>query len=251
MRMDSVFEDRITADVTPKLETSIKSFTVGAIEYSLTHGVIFSGLTPIINYGKLSEKEWLVMGTPYDSRLKRTTSYDHINNLDITKTSINCAAAPGCNFNNFASGVYTKDGDLTLSAVSGNSRITIPGRTIVLISSGDITINSNITLQAGAFFLVSAKGKITVAGNVTYLVGFYSADKEFKVENPSSGPRQVLTIEGLVVANAGGTSSSFLSLREIPTVTLPAVELIERPDLILSTPEFLRIPNYIWQEVAP
>lgn len=244
------FQDAMTAS--SSLEASIKSLA-GTIR-SLTHGVIFSEKgSPNFGIGRASENNWVVKNSSgYSGALQRNTSYDRLDKLDITKNTVDSSspcAGSGCNFTSFTSGVYKRNGSFIVNAPGASGAVVPGGRTIVIIAEEDIFIQSNITLAANSYLLMSAKGDIKVDGSVTRMEGFYSADKEFIFEDPPS-PQQ-LVVEGLVVVNAGGTGSILQQKRRHSPPTEPAILFVERPDLILNTPDFLKKPTYIWQEVAP
>lgn len=253
------FTDPIPVSPTP-LYASIQSL-VAPIR-SQTPGVIYSGGSgsPNLGGGQPSSKGWLVLNNPYAQNLGKSTSYYTLlfktnNEPKKPLDSYNCADSfSGCDlkavFGN-GNGVYATSNSIFITVASNAS---IPAGSYTLLVDGNVTIIGDIKLDPGAFLLISSSKNITVLGKVTHMDGFYSADQNFTVENLNPSASSPLTIEGNVVANAEKTSGqnySFSNQRELADPTNPSVIIVERPDMILSYPEYLRKPNYIWQEVAP
>ncbi len=225
--------------------------------WSQSPGVIYSGATPNFGGGEASVKGWLVTNSPY--ALGRNTSYATLNNLLINKLGMpqanitsggNCNdAISGCDLGSILKTpgqVYMASGHIYLTTMPATVS-TIPSGSYVILAD-DITIIGNIPLSPGVFLLIASKKDIIVNGSVTRMVGFYSADQQFTI-SATAAPQ--LVIEGFAAANAAGGPYFFENQRPLTVSTTPSVLLVERPDLILSTPEYLRKPNYIWQEVTP
>lgn len=212
-----------------------------------------------------SVKNWLVTNSPYAMTLGKKTSYAYLNNLllntnGMPSTSItnggNCKNSTGCDIGSLFTAtihVYTATATapIYINALTASN---IPSGSYVILADNNITIVGDIALSPGVFLLIASKKNIIVNGDVIRMVGFYSADENFTVNPSTNTPAPQLTIEGFVAVNAErapGQNYSFSNQRQLVTATTPSVLIIERPDLILSTPEYLRRPNYIWQEVAP
>lgn len=258
MRQDSGFTDSIpTVSPTP-LYASIQSLT--APIQSLSPGVIYSGVGSNFGGGKPSTKEWLVINSPYSATLGRNTSYASLNGVlskyGISKKSLdsyNCTGVgTGCDLQSIfaanGSGAYATSTPADIYIIASNTPI--PSGSYVILADGNVTVIGDIKLDSGAFLLISSNKNIIIEDDVTVMAGFYSADQNFTV-NPAVASPQQLVIEGFVAANAGGGSNYFSNQRQLAVQTTPSVRIIERPDMILRYPEYLKKPNYIWQEVAP
>lgn len=238
--------------------------------WSNTPGVIYSGANSK-NFGSsglASSKNWLVVGfpSPLAYSAPRNISYQGVlNTLNRNGRQAVNITKPLCTDSNVGC-------DLAPLLTGSNNIYKLPARisyiysatplanTNIIIADKKVVIKGNITLASGAFLLLVVKGEdpavapnplsIVVEPTVTLLQGFYSADHNFDIQTQSTGPDSPLILEGLAVANAAG-GGKFNNQRKLTPPTNPSVRLIERPDLILRTPEILKTPNYVWQEVAP
>ena len=252
-RMPTITPTPIYASIPGSALAPVPAVAPALIDRSQMPGILYSIVDPNFGGGKASIKEWLVKNSAYNSAtLGRDTSYQTLllrtnsatkKTLDTTCNQVGTGCDLTASFTSNGTGVYTTTTPSDIYIQGTN----IPAGTYTLLVDGNITIVGTINLNPGAFLMISSSKSITVEGDINRMEGFYSADQNFTVQNFS--PAQQLIIQGLVVANAGGGGNTFTTLRE--TAPNPSVLLIERPDLILSTPEYLRKQNYISQEVAP
>lgn len=247
MRQDSGFNDPM-----PTLSPTPLYASILTLPRSQSPGVIYSGTGPIFGGGKPSAKDWLVLNNPYT--LGKSTSHAAIEGVlkkyAIIPTNIsgfNCTSSCDLGSVLLAKGAYRATGNIQIQATT--SPKILPG-TYVLLVDGNVTIKGEINLDSGVFLLISSNNDIVVNGDVNKIAGFYSADRNFTVQDLSPGSPQQLIIDGLVVANAK-TGGVFSDQRILADKTIPSVVIVERPDMILNTPGYLRKQNYIWQEVTP
>lgn len=247
-----------------------------------TPGIIFSGdSNPDFGSGQASQNpdNWMAGGLeppgykelfmPVRSSVIRTSynymtttaSQNGITPIDLSNscTLLNCTLPA-----NLANGVYLADGDLNLNTY------TFPNsKNYVFLINGDLRIKGAIDVPAGSTATFSVRENIIIDKDligvvynslVTGVEGFYSADGSFTIDGYGSSACATvnedkrLNIGGAVVVNAdlsGG--GSFMNNRDIcgDDINCPAYSLIERPDFILNSPEFIKHPNFLWQEVAP
>ncbi|MCL4386990.1 hypothetical protein M1307_01165, partial [Patescibacteria group bacterium] len=109
--------------------------------------------------------------------------------------------------------------------------------------SGDIHINSNV-------------GTSTLSSKTSVLDGVFSTDKSFIIEHnlskscPSADLR--LNMSGTVIVNADLGVGLFTNNRDLcQDANYPSFYIEERPDFLLNLPSILKVPNFIWREVAP
>lgn len=163
---------------------------------------------------------------------------------------------------------YYANGTVTIS-----TPWSIPaGRRVVIFIDGDLNINSTITVPQGSFlaFIVHQNINIypgvgsTIVGSTTPVVeGVYIADGEMRVcsykdaacanvaqdisDNKFVGAGVFVGWSGINLRRSfSDTGNGGLSNNANP------VELFQsRPDLLLNTPDEMKKPNYLWQEVSP
>jgi len=249
---------------------------------STTNGIVFNGDSPADFWRGTAAADpynWVVGGLNYPDTFAPTsgnvkTSYAYLQSV-ISQSSIPTTnLASVCTLSNctlpgtLANGVYVASGNVTLNNYTAGAN-----RDIVLLINGNLTINGTLRVPTTSTVFYSASGNITVnptIGTVTAacpapatgsgdIEGFFSADGSFTAASSANcsaatpvSDRQ-LNIQGAVVVNASGNGGSLTNSRTLcaSNITYPTFTIKERPDFILNAPEILKIPSYIWQEVAP
>jgi hypothetical protein len=284
VRVDRGFSDRIPATVS----VPVPYKSAGNLGYALaqgtttTPGILFSGLTvPDLASGLVSSTNRQVSGstygyayTPVNSGSLRT-SYDYlltsarqqgVTPTNLTTVSTSCSNIASCTIpSSIASGVYLANGatDLIGFSMAGGSK------NIIILVNGDLTISTPIDVPVGSSLVIISKGSITVNAAVgstappgVYppatpdIEGFFSADEHFILAGNNDcaiAADKMLFIEGAVVVNAalGGSGAVQNNRNLCGNSTYPAFLIRERPDMILNMPLLIKVPTYIWQEVAP
>ncbi len=230
---------------------------------SNTPGVIFSGglSSPDFGQGQASSPQnWVCGGVsyPYSYTSLRRTSYDYLmgivkkSGLTATALAGACNNSSGCALTGLAHGLYQSDGDVYLNA----STVSVNNNYVILIK-GNLYINGNITIPIGSTATFSVSGNIIVDKAVTNIQGFYSADNSFS-SGGNNGDCTVsadaaLNIYGAVVTGAAGGGGTFQNQRDLcaNNLSCPSYTISERPDFFLNAPELIKIPSFVWQEVAP
>lgn len=250
--------------------------------FSLSPGIIFSGnSTPDFGQGQASALNWQVGGSapnnetfsPVNGNLVRT-SYDYYDSLlkqnNITPTDLStvsgCTTLSNCTIpNTLATGVYRANGQVTTSTTDF---VLAANRKVVILVNGDLIIKNKISVPTGSSLIFSVKGSIKVDKTVqaasnsdtnTQIQGYYSADKDFIIDGYTATgcvtpPKDVrLNIAGSVVVNAGRQGGTFTNNRDLcaSNLSCPAYTITERPDFLLFSPEFIKVPTFVWQETAP
>lgn len=255
-----------------------------------TPGIFFSGtadprFSPSVTnpqYAKSSKNQWIVGTNSYPAPFTTSggglqTSYNVLNGKlqgsGITPQTLPnaCLQTSGCSLTSLSSGIYKHTGNvyITASAIGSNKKV-------IILSQGDISILGAITVSVGSAFTVVADGDIRVdksIGNTDYasltsnLEGFYVADGSFIPEGTNNNPGVAcisqpdpnadrrLNIAGAVVANADLTGGDSIQItnRDLckNDLSYPVLYITERPDFLLNMPEFLKMQNSIYQEIAP
>lgn len=257
MRVDSAngFIVRVPTTATPRYVSLDNSQASGT--YSVTPGIMFSGKNRSDFYDVLgpSIKGWLIQGNPaagqdytFNSNKKDFTSFSTLSTLadqrGQTKRSITTTT--------FGPSSVSQDGVyLTTGSITVNNAVNITRKAVILVQ-GNLTIDNNITLSGNGYLLFAVQGNIIVKPGVTTLHGVYSADNTVTIEDQADGNAPQLRIEGIVLANVKrGASGEFKQERRTNSQATPGVIIIERPDLVLKTPEFLKVQSGVWQEVKP
>lgn len=253
---------------------------------SNTPGIVYDNDDPVdLGGGQASPDpyNWAVGGDAFTSvnpGIVRT-SYEYMSTTvrqsGITPTSMDDPAVcsggiTDCQLDSaLERGVYTSDGPLTVLIGSGTpTHFTFPaGKNFVFLIDGDLRIETEIEVPTSSTVTFSVSGDITVAQDVGYaanvcptnlgttqLQGFYSADGSIileGVDDCSVGPDKMLGIDGTFVVNAGLSGGTMQNNRTLCTANLthPTFFMRSRPDFLLHAPDFIRSPNYVWQEVAP
>ncbi|MFH1535719.1 MAG: hypothetical protein ABIC96_01425 [Patescibacteria group bacterium] len=249
-----------------------------------TPGIIFTG-NRNFNFCKVgqgsgcqnksSTKKWVAGGPAYPEVFSpvRTglmrTSFDYYVGVarqsGLTPIDLSTAICPNlsdCSLpGNLSNGLYIANSGLS---ITNNNYTFQNNKNFVILVNGTLTLKGNIHVPKGSTVTFSASDNIVVDKDVggsaatsnANLEGFFSTDKNFILEgnnNCAVSADKRLNIEGSVVVNAGLSGGSFQNRRDLCTdnPTRPSVYFKERPDMILNAPEFLKHPNFVWQEVAP
>ena len=152
------------------------------------------------------------------------------------------------------------DGDLSLSAATNTFN---QGNYIILVS-GNLTIRSNVLLASNSSAVFSSGGNITIASNVgsahtstaPNLQGIFSAGRNFIIagnNNCGVGDDLRLNVEGNVIANASLLGGQITLQRLLCSTNnqCPAFYVKISPRLLLLTPGVVKVPSFVWKEVAP
>lgn len=183
------------------------------------------------------------------------------------------------------------DDDLTLSNSSNcslkngdprssqNCYLFKNNKQIVILVNGDLTIKENVLVPSNSNVTFAVKGDITVSKDVGVpyniscdpttndhdgcnIEGYYSTDGNFTIEGygesdcaNATRSEKRLNIAGAIVvrANTLGAGGAIQNGRDLCELNLlcPSYTLTARPDFLLNAPEFIKHPNYVWQETAP
>lgn len=150
-------------------------------------------------------------------------------------------------------------GTLTLGDTSGTPWVIDTNEKIILVVDGNVTIRSPITITGNGFFMLIAKGSIsidpTVGGawnSVTPVIeGVYVAGTAFNTGLSTTVGKERLVIRGSVIADTM-TLERDLSISGVNHNADASAELfIHSPRLVLAAPSLLNDHNYLWQEVNP
>jgi hypothetical protein len=231
--------------------------------------------------GDASLNNWIIgQGDSYPNTitLPGTTSYStvktSVNNLPVR--ALPCASGDytsGCVLdNNLPSGVYSVNGDLTLTGTANT--YTFPtGGIFTFLIGGNLTIKTAIHVPvgstqdgSGSFVLFTTSGDINVdpsIGTATKtdttpnIEGYYSTDQNFIVQGTNNCPTKdlKLNVAGAIITNATNASpsrGSFQLLRDMcENDDCPTFSVQARPDLVLNAPSYIQATTRIWQELAP
>ena len=169
----------------------------------------------------------------------------------------NCTLSPS-----IPRGIYIANGNLKL--VGGGFTFPLNANFVILVN-GDLTISEKIFVPNGSTAAWAASGNIIVDKSVGEtsissaagdIEGWLSADKSFIIQGTNDcaiGADLRFNVAGNIVVNAALAGGSFQNLRDLCAGNLqyPSFSVKERPDLILNSPEFLKQPNFTYQEIAP
>lgn len=232
---------------------------------------------------------WVVGGTTYpDTYIPTTpglikTSYSYMlsqaspSNLTPVNIASYCGGGgiASCTLStSLPNGLYISNGDLTLT---GASYIFPANKNFVILVDGKLNIQTGIQVPIGSTAFFTAKSDINVSssvGNADYrqtcnpithegcnLEGYYSTDGSFYVQSLDATGKGLncpvadkrLNVAGSIVVNAALKGGSFVNQRDLcaGNSECPAFMIVERPDFVLNSPEFLKSPRRIWQEIAP
>lgn len=244
-----------------------------------TPGVIYIGAgSANFGSGQASPNpyNWIVGGLTYpDIYIPSTpglirTSYSYMRSLasqsNLTPVDIaNYCGAGGisnCTLSSsLPNGLYISNGDLTLTGAS----YTFPAnRNFVILVNGNLNIRTEVHVPVGSTAFFTTSGDINVASNVGEAVitstrsnveGYFSTDRSFYAQGLNACPTvdRRLNVAGSIVVNASLTGGSFVNQRDLCAGDLqcPVFMVIERPDFVLNSPEFLKSGRRVWREIAP
>lgn len=274
---------RFDSGISNQIPPSPNSACVGAYAMlpasSSTPGISFSGGTPADFWqgqSAATPQNWVVGGINYPETFSPTsgtikTSYNYMqgvlkqSNITTTDLSTICTLSNCSLPGNMASGVYQANSSVTLNAnnFTGN-------KDIVILINGNLTIKGTLHVPTTSTVFYSVSGSITVDPSVGStascppptngdIEGFFSSDSSFTAASNADCqaatpiPDKQLNVQGAIVIKAGGTSGGFVNQRDLCTnnINYPSFTIKERPDFILNAPDIMKVPNYIWQEVAP
>ncbi|KKR15661.1 MAG: Fibronectin type III domain protein [Candidatus Levybacteria bacterium GW2011_GWA1_39_32] len=285
IRMDSGYDCELPPDPPGGCDTSSPVISTPTSDA----GVVYSGDNPsnfgssatlnpnILNVDRLSSGEPFAPVIPRTIRTRYGYILANVRQAKLEEKSltspVNYCGAGGttanCNLSSsIPEGVYVVNGPLN---ITGSGRFTFSDGTAsninnyVILASGEITIGKEIWVGNNSNALFASGADIRVLPNVgesdpesstANLKGFYSADRNFIIESYKNCPAQDdkrLNIEGSIIAN-GGLSGGGVILDRSLCANLnkcPALSVKINPRLILSSPGILKVPSYIWKEVAP
>lgn len=160
------------------------------------------------------------------------------------------------------SGIYTRTGDLTLTASSIPN--TVSNRHVIMLVSGNVTITGDITVapNQGNLFILAAGGKIDIASNVTNLDGYYTAEGNINILHNTTitcpTADVALTVSGGLIANAlrpfavGGTGQ-VVNGRTLcaGNATTPSLIVNSRFEFLTQLTDFYKTTNKTYKEVNP
>lgn len=244
-----------------------------------TPGVIYAGAGSYsFGSGQASPNpyNWVVGGLSYpDTYIPTTpgvirTSYGYMRSLatqsGLTPVDISAYCGVGgissCALSSsLPNGLYISNGNLTLTGAS----YTFPAnRNFVILVNGDLNINTEVHVPIGSTAFFTTSGDINVAASVGEAVitstrsnveGYYSTDRNFNSLGLNACPTvdRRLNVAGSIVVNASLTGGSFVNQRDLCAGDLqcPVFMVIERPDFVLNSPEFLKSARRVWREIAP
>ena len=154
-----------------------------------------------------------------------------------------------------AHNVYLATSDVILNG------FTFPaGQNYVILVHGNLTITGPITVPNGSTVIFSVSGNIIVDPTVgkaptdatASLDGWYVAGQSFILPSAGNCNDLRLTIGGTVIVNSMG-GGSFQNNRNLCrfNAVAPAVGFVQRLDMILNAPSFLKQQQTVSQELAP
>lgn len=163
-------------------------------------------------------------------------------------------------------GLFEADGDLLINTYNH-----FPGRRVVLLVNGDVTINTEIDIPVGGgVFIIASNGNINIAPTVgtatlsstaTQLDGIYTAEGSIILEGSgcsAGSPDERLNIGGNLIANSlkpfstSGTGS-IQNNRSLCAQSLlyPTLYVSLRPDFLTNLTDFYKSSYTKWREVRP
>ncbi len=222
--------------------------------------------------GAVSSKGWLVNNEySYNTDTQNrngTVSYSFYKARARTEGATVHPLTPGTlNQNEITeSGVFEASGDLVINSYSH-----VAGRRVVILASGNITINTPITISTGqGLLIVASKQNLTIASSIgqttlnsttSSLDGYYSAEGSIILPsgaNCPTTPDRRLNIGGALVANSvkpfstNGTGT-LQNQRTLCTDNLnyPTLYISSRLDFLTQLTDFYKVPYAKWREERP
>ncbi len=232
-----------------------------------TPPLAFSGDTnPTFGQGQTSSSNQTVGGSSYpelfSSPAVLATAYSSLlakaQNASITPTDLaSVCTLSNCTLpNNLAHGIYLANGDVTLYANKFKNN-----NNYIFLINGNLTINGDISVPNGSTVMFSTAKNIIVTPSVSSaantsasnLDGWYIAGQSFIVNSTGDCTDLRLNIAGSVVVNALGGGNTFQNKRDLcgNDTADPTISFIQRLDMILNAPQFLKQQFTISQELAP
>jgi len=149
-------------------------------------------------------------------------------------------------------------GNQTLSGISELADGQVAsGETVMKLIDGNLTVDRNLTVAQGGLALLIVSGDIIINGNVTRLEGIFMADDNITIQDGSNNNiNDQLIIAGSLVADADNQGNgSLVNQRNLGADNNlnPAVVFQFRPDLIVTMlTEGVGVKQWKnWQEVKP
>ncbi len=151
---------------------------------------------------------------------------------------------------------FFHQGNLTI----GNTWNLNGNRSIVIFVNGNLNINSTIDVSTQSFLSFIVSGNITIGSNVGtatrtsttpgQVEGMYIANGRIQIQGLPAPASDLKFIGEGTFAACGGVQVQ-RDFRSTDNNTLPAALFIYRPDLVRNTPDRMRVPLILWEEVSP
>lgn len=272
LRIDSGF----TSKIPPNASCGAYANLSGA---GGTPGLIFSGASsPDFGQGQASQDpyNWVVGGLTYPETHLPTklggqvkTAYNFLlskaTKANITPTDLApfCSGGIGnCTLQALPSGIYRANGNLRLT---GGTYTFAAGTNAIILVNGNLNIATRILVPNGSTALFSTSGntivetslgEAVVTSTASTIEGIYSSDGSFIVQgnnNCTTGADLRFNVGGAVITKAGLVAGSFQNQRNLcgGNAQCPAFSVKERADFVINSPNFLKQPNFTYQEIAP
>jgi hypothetical protein len=172
-------------------------------------------------------------------------------NLSSVCSLANCTLPPS-----LPHGVFYAGSDVKLNA------FTVPAnQNYVFLINGTLTIQGSISVPVGSTALFASAKDIVVASSVgslstdttSDLDGWYVAGGSFILNSTNSCPDLRLNVAGSVVVNALGNGGSLQNNRDLcaDDANYPTISFMQRLDLIMNAPLFIKQQQTVSQEIAP
>ncbi len=164
--------------------------------------------------------------------------------------------------------IYTKTGNLTITA----SGLTTPGKSIVILVDGDVTISGPVTAQTGQgnLIVIAASGNITVVPTIgsaaalstPALDGYFTAERNIIIQSSANCATSTsdlrLNVSGALIANslrpfATGGSGKIQNGRTLcaNNANFPALSVSARPEFLIQLTDFYKSTYKVYKEVNP
>lgn len=162
------------------------------------------------------------------------------------------------------SGIYTRTGDLSLSASSIPN--TVSNRHIIMLVSGNVTITGDITVapNLGNLFILAAKGNITILPSVTTLDGYFTAEGSITSQHNTAFTCPTadvpLTVNGALIANSlrpfdvvGPSGGRVINERTLcaGNATNPSLVVNSRLEFLTQLTDFYKTTYKTYREINP
>jgi hypothetical protein len=147
----------------------------------------------------------------------------------------------------FYNNYYSKTGaGVVIGSGTSMSQIqSLSGGTGVVLVKGNVTIDTNNTVDVGNLLMIVASGKITIDQSVTQTEGILVADQGISASGVNGSQ---LKINGVVYASGGDVVFSRGYVDQATNNTSPGVLVTYRPDLIFSLPSTLSKVLTSWSQ---